>query len=122
MLVAQQSPPLPRMIAPCFLIGLYPPGREPSHSVASEPDWALLPLMANRGVPLFFSIAVTNLLVKARWLGFQELLPPGYRPYSRSAWTQGPEPEHPPNQQLVPKEIASIAPAPSARRVVSLLP
>ena len=28
---------------------------------------------------------------------------PGKSPNSRSAWTQGPVPEHPPNQQLVPK-------------------
>jgi hypothetical protein len=33
--------------------------------------------MANRDVPLFFRVAVTNLLPKARWLGFQDWLPPG---------------------------------------------
>ncbi|GAA2186624.1 hypothetical protein GCM10009848_20700 [Micromonospora lupini] len=59
--------------------------------------------MAKRVVPLFFSVAVTNLLVKGRWFGFHELLPPGNRPHSRSACTHGPLPEQPPNQQLVPK-------------------
>ena len=82
----------------------------------------MLPLIAKRDVPLFFSVAVTNLLVNARWLGFQELLPPGNRPHSRSACTHGPEPEQPPNQHCVPKLIASIAPAASALLVVSLLP
>src|SRR3954466_8788786 len=109
-------------MAPCFFIGLYPGGSVPSHSVVRPPDWALLPFMANREVPLFFSVAVTNWRVKARWFGFHELLPPGYSPYSRSAWIQGPEPEHPPNQQLVLKLMASMAPAAAARRSVSLLP
>src|SRR4051812_37832081 len=110
------------MIAPCFFIGLYPEGSAPSQSVKRFPLWALLPLMANREVPLFFSVAVTNLLVKARWLEFHELLPPGNRPHSRSACTQGPVPEQPPNQHCLPKLRASIAPAASALRVVSLLP
>ena len=82
----------------------------------------MLPLIAKRDVPLFFSIAVTNLLVNARWFGFHVWLPPGYRPHSRSACTHGPLPEHPPNQHCLPKLIASIAPAASAFRVVSLLP
>jgi hypothetical protein len=72
----QQSPPLPRMMAPCLLIGLYPGGSEPSHSVVRPPDWALLPLIANRDVPLFFRVAVTNLLVKALWFWFHDWLPP----------------------------------------------
>ncbi len=86
------------------------------------PDWALLPLIANRVVPLFFSVAVTNLWGKARWLGFHAWLPPGNRPHSRSAWTQGPVPEQPPNQHWVLKLMASMAPAASAFLVVSLLP
>jgi hypothetical protein len=48
----------------------------PSQSVKRLPDWALLPLMAKRDVPLFLSVAVTNLLVNARWFGFQDWLPP----------------------------------------------
>src|SRR3954469_16744444 len=110
------------MIAPCFFIGLYPLGREPSHSVVRPPAWASLPLSANRDVPLFFSIAVTNLLVNALWFGFQLWLPPGNRPHSRSPCTQGPDPEQPPNQHCLPKLIASMAPAASAFLVVSLLP
>src|SRR5947208_3134153 len=110
------------MMAPCFFIGLYPDGSPPSHTVVRLPDCALLPLSAKREVPLFFNIAVTNLFGKARWFWFQDWLPPEYRPHSRSACTHGPEPEQPPNQHSVPKLIASIAPAASAMRVVSLLP
>jgi hypothetical protein len=44
--------------------------------VVRFPVCALPPLMANRVVPLFFSIAVTYGLVRARWLGFQVWLPP----------------------------------------------
>ncbi len=80
------------------------------------------PFSANREVPLFFSIAVTNLFGNALWLGFHDLLPPGKSPHSRSAWTQGPEPWQPPNQHCVLKLMASIAPAASAFLVVSLLP
>ncbi len=67
-------------------------------------------------------MAVTKRWGKARWFRFQAWLPPEYSPHSRSAWTQGPEPEHPPNQHSVLKLMASIAPAASAFLVVSLLP
>src|SRR5690348_5878487 len=109
-------------MAPCFFMGLYPFGRPPSHSVVRLPDCALAPFSANLDVPLFFSIAVTNLAVNARWPVFQDWLPPEYRPHSRSAWTHGPLPEQPPNQHSVLKLMASMAPAASAFRVVSLLP
>ena len=63
-------------MAPCLRIGLYPLGSAPSQRVVRSPDCALAPLRANRDVPLFFNIAVTYRLVKARWLGFQVWLPP----------------------------------------------
>ena len=72
----QQSPPLPSTMAPCFLMGLYPGGSPPSHNVVRLPDCALLPFMAKRDVPLFFNVAVTNRLGKARWFVFQDWLPP----------------------------------------------
>src|SRR3954452_3670269 len=110
------------MMAPCFFIGLYPLGRLPLYTVYRFPDCASLPLSANRERPLFLSIAVTNLLVKARWFGFQELLPPGNSSHSRCACTHGRLRKHPPNQHSFPKLIASMAPAASAFLVVSLLP
>src|SRR5690242_18939685 len=92
-----ESPPLHRTMAPCFFMGLYPAGSPPSHKVVRLPDWTLPPLRANLDMPLFFNIAVTNLVGNARWLGFLDWLPPEYRPHSRSACTQGPLPEQPPN-------------------------
>ena len=72
-------------------------------------------------MPLFFSIAVTNVLELPLLLG-SEPLPPENRPFSISAWTQGPVPPHGANQHSVPKLIASMWPLPLSVPDVSALP
>src|SRR5438067_9094145 len=91
----QQAPPLPRTIAPCFFMGLYPPpGRAPLKYVPRGPMEASPPLSAHSVVPLFFRIAVTYALVWVGSFGFWWLLftLSVNTPYSRSAFTQGPAP------------------------------
>ena len=72
-------------------------------------------------MPLFFSIAVTNVL-ELPLLPGSEPLPPENRPFSISAWTQGPVPPHGANQHSVPKLIASMWPLPLSVPDVSALP
>src|SRR6187549_3635004 len=90
---------MPRMIAPCLVIGRYPDwvGRAPLYRVASEPDWALPSLIAYVEVPLFFSTAVTNGVLRPVF-AVHEPLPPANSPFSRSAATRGP-PAQGENQQ-----------------------
>ena len=82
------SPPMPRMIAPCFFIVSYCGGRGPSKSVVSAPCCASPPLSAK--VPAFpFAIAVT----KSATIGTFDsctLSWPAHSPFSRSAITHGP--------------------------------
>src|SRR3982751_4042401 len=97
------SPPMPRMIAPCLVIGRYPDwlGSAPLYRVASPPDCALPSLMAYVEVPLFFRTAVTKALLRPV-LAVHEPLPPANRPFSRSAATRGPA-EQGENQHRLPK-------------------
>src|SRR5579863_501734 len=117
------SPPVPRMMAPSWCIGAYPPrsGSGPLYQVVRPPDCALPPLMAYVVVPLFFIRAVTNVLLLP-WLFVSEPLAPANRPFSRSAWTQGPDPEHGENQHSVLKLIASMWPLPLSLLLVSAFP
>ena len=71
--------------------------------------------------PLFFSRAVTKALELPRLL-VSEPLAPANSPFSRSACTQGPDPEQGENQHSVPKLIASMWPLPVSRLLVSALP
>src|ERR1700735_4188756 len=66
-------------------------------------------------------MAVTNVL-ELPLLAGSEPLPPANRPFSRSAWTQGPEPVQGVNQHSVPKLIASMWPLPLSVLDVSALP
>src|SRR5580700_11187793 len=66
-------------------------------------------------------MAVTNVL-ELPWLSGSEPLPPANRPFSISAWTQGPDPPHGANQHSVPKLIASMCPLPLSVPDVSALP
>ncbi len=72
-------------------------------------------------MPLFLSRAVTNGLALPLLL-VQEPFPPAKSPFSRSAWTQGPDPEQGENQHSVPKLIASMWPLPVSLPEVSALP
>ena len=102
---------------------MYPPilGSGPLYSVFTPPDCALASLIAYDVVPLLFTIAVTNGL-ELPLLAGSEPLPPANRPFSRSAWTQGPDPVHGENQHSVPKLIASMWPLPVSVPDVSALP
>lgn len=53
-------------------------------------------------MPLFFSIAVTKVLLLPVFPG-SDPLPPENRPFSMSAIAQGPSPVHGVNQHRVPK-------------------
>ena len=72
-------------------------------------------------MPLFFSMAVTNVLELPRLPG-SEPLPPAKSPFSMSAWSQGPDPVQGVNQHSVPKLIASMWPLPLSVPDVSALP
>src|ERR1022692_689129 len=117
------SPPVPRTMAPSWCIGAYPPrlGSAPLYQVVRPPDWALPPLIAYVVVPLFLTRAVTN-VPGLPLLLVSEPLAPAKSPFSRSAWTQGPDPEHGANQHSVPKLIASMWPLPVSVLDVSALP
>ncbi len=56
------SPPMPKMIAPCFFIGLYPVGRAPLKSVARVPDWALPPRISHWFAPPSITAVVNRKL------------------------------------------------------------
>src|SRR6185369_3829157 len=86
------SPPVPRPIAPSFLIGLYLAlGRWPSNGVVKAPDCALPTLMVQWFLPAEspFTIPVTYLWVTGV-LASNGLTFPAQRPFSRSPMTQGP--------------------------------
>ena len=96
-------------------------GSGPLYSVFRPPDWASPSLIAYVVVPLLFTIAVTNGLALPLLAG-SEPLAPANRPFSRSAWTHGPDPVHGANQHSVPKLIASMCPFPVSVPDVSALP
>ena len=77
-------------------------GSDPLYQVVSPPESALPPLIAYVLVPLFFTRAVTNVLLLPALFGLLPLPPPN-RPFSRSACTHGPLPLHVGNQHKVPK-------------------
>src|SRR6266581_8844478 len=117
------SPPVPRTMAPSLCMGAYPPmlGSAPLYQVVRPPDCALPPLIAYVVVPLFLTRAVTNAL-ELPWLFVSEPLAPAKSPFSRSAWTQGPDPEHGENQHSLLKLIASMWPLPVSLPDVSAFP
>src|SRR5215475_1655788 len=117
------SPPVPRMMPPSCCIGVYPPrlGSAPFHHVVSPPDWALPPFNAYVVWPLFFSIAVTYVLLLPRFAVLAPL-PPMNRPFSMSASTHGPDPLHGAKPHAVPRVTASMWPLPVSAGVRSALP
>src|SRR3984957_3501333 len=115
------SPPVPSTIAPSWCIGAYPLGSDRSQKVDRPPDCALPPLSSKVVCPLFFSTAVTKSLLLDVSFG---LLPSPltYWPFSMSASTQGPLPEHGEKPQYVVRLTASMCAAPLSRVLVSALP
>src|SRR6201999_3214080 len=71
--------------------------------------------------PLFFSIAVTKLLLLPSLAVFGPL-PAEDRPFSMSASTHGPEPVQGAKKHSVPRLTASMCPFPLSRVLVSALP
>ena len=92
------SPPVPSTIAPSWCIGAYPLGSDPSQKVDRPPDCALPPLSSKRRLPVVLQHAVTkSLLLDVSFVLLPS--PPMYWPFSMSASTQGPLPEHGENSQ-----------------------
>src|ERR1700678_1066027 len=92
------SPAVPRTIRSSWYIGAYLRGSDPSQKVDRPPDCALPPLSSKVVCPLFFSTAVTkSLLLEVSFVLLPS--PPMYWPFSMSASTQGPLPEHGENSQ-----------------------
>src|SRR5579884_3998805 len=85
------SPPVPRMMAPCFFCGLYPGGRGPSHLVVRVPDCAS-PALSVKWLPdgpLIIAVTYVNTTEVLLGVSFEF---PSYIPFSRSAATHGPFP------------------------------
>src|SRR5271170_2424139 len=105
------SPPVPRMMAPCKLLGLYPgDGRAPSHMVTRVPDCASAAFNVNWFPEGPLSMAVAKLAITDWLLGVvipwdcQPPLSPLNIPFSRSAAIHGPLPSPwPPHVMSVPQ-------------------
>src|SRR3712207_6087323 len=103
------SPPAPSVMPPSWCIGMYAAGSDPFQSWVSVAALALPPLRANWLWPSLRRTAVTNGEV---WLTLAGLLDPLLvkTPFSRSAWIQGPLPEHGGAPQKVDMMSASMWP------------